>query len=44
MSIAILNTLYGIDISLYRHGSIKKEYLLGAIKHIMDLPRLVKRR
>jgi len=39
----ILNILYGIDISLYRHGSIEKEYLLGVIKHIMDLPRLVKR-
>jgi len=44
--IIILNTLCGINISLYRHGSIKKEYLLGAIKRIMklimDLLRLVK--
>lgn len=43
LSLVILNMLYGIDISLYRHGSIKKEYLLGVIKHIMDLPRLVKK-
>ena len=43
ISLAILNALYGIDISLYRHGSIKKKYLLGVIKHIMDAPRLVKR-
>jgi len=43
VSVIILNTLYGIDISLYRHGSIKGKYLLGVIEHIMDLRKLVKR-
>ena len=43
LSLAILIALYVINISLYKHGSIKKEYLLGVIKHIMDLPRLMKR-
>jgi len=43
--ILLLNMLYGINYSLYKHGYIKKEYLLGIIKQFIDLlPRLVKRR
>jgi hypothetical protein len=37
MLFVLLNTLYGINYSLYKHGYIKKEYLLGVIKKIIDL-------
>jgi len=40
LSPALLNTLYGANLSLYRHGTIEKNYLLlGAAKHIAELLR-----
>jgi len=42
--ILLLNMLYGTNYSLYKHGYIKKEYLLGIINQFKDLLlRLVKR-
>lgn len=31
------NLLYGIDLSLITHGYIRKRYMLGVLKHIIDL-------
>jgi len=38
-----LNTLLGINISLLRHGSIKKKYLFGILKLFGDIPLHIKR-
>lgn len=44
ISSIILNLLYGINISLVNYGSIRKEYLLGIVKHLLiDIPKMVKK-
>jgi hypothetical protein len=41
----VLNILYGIDFSLYKHGYIRREYLLGIVKHlVIDIPKVAKRK